>query len=248
VRILRAELLKAGTTRLLLWYVLGLVAFVAFALSTRIASDSRDSLQTLATQRSIMETTGLAAVIAVLLGAILVTTEYAHGTITQSLLAIPVRERLLAGKLAAAVLLALAFALLSIALTLVVSELWYAGRGLTLHLDGGTSAPFLGALAAAALAAAIGTGLGALLRRQTATVVVILLWLLIGEAVLGALGHAARYSPGRVLAAIVAAHRQGTGSVLGLWPALAVAFLYALALCAAGALASVRSDVSTGGA
>ena len=161
----RAEVLKVVTTRLLLWFGLGLVAFVALVVSTHVGTGDRAELATPSSQRSLLEVAGLTGVIAVLVGSVLVTTEYAHGTINASFLAVPARERLLSAKLAAAVAIGAVLALLAVAATLVLGELWYAGRGITLHLGNGTWHPLAGAIGAAVLAAAAGVGVGAILRR-----------------------------------------------------------------------------------
>jgi len=247
VNALRAELLKAVTTRLLLWLGLGLLAFLLLVLSIHIGSENPDGLGELSRQRSTFAFGGLAAVVAVLLGAILVTAEYAHGTINQSFLAVPVRGRLLAAKLGGALLVAFVLALLADAATLVISELWYSGRGLSLHLGRDTLAPFLGAVGASMLAAGIGVGLGAVFRRQTGAIVAILLWLLIGEGAISAAGDTARYAPGRALAAVVAAHSRGSTDMLAVWPAAVVGFLYVAIFCGAGFLVVIGSDVPGSG-
>ena len=131
---LRAELLKAVTTRLLLWFGLGLLAFLLLVLSIHIGSHDLLSLSQRSTQRSTLAFGGLAAIVGVLIGSLLVTAEYAHGTINQSLLAVPVREKLLTAKLAAAVLVVFAIAVLADAATLLIAEVWYHGRGVNLHL------------------------------------------------------------------------------------------------------------------
>jgi len=166
VNALRAELLKAGTTRLLLWFGLGLLAFLVLVLSIHIGSHDPASLRELSTQRSVFAFAGLTAVIAILIGAILITAEYAHGTINQSFLAVPARGKLLLAKLSAALLVVLALAIGADLATLLIAELWFHGRGATLHLGRYTLAPFLGAVGASMLAAAIGVGIGALFRSR----------------------------------------------------------------------------------
>ena len=247
MNVLRAELLKSATTRLLFWFGLGLVAFLGLVVSVHVGSSDRFSLATESTQRSVVEAAGLAAVAAVLVGALLVTTEYNHGTINQSFLAVPARERLLAAKLAAALLVSAALAVIACFATLVIGAIWYEGRGEALQLDGTTLPPLLGAVAGSVLAGAIGLGLGSLLRRQTAATVLILLWLLIGENIMGLIPGAARYAPGHVLAAVVVAHRHGVPDALAFGPAVLVGLLYAVALCAAGFTVVARSDVPSTG-
>lgn len=245
--VFRAELLKATTTRLLFWFGLGVLLFVALVVSTHIGTGHPDELETASNQRQLLETAGLTAVITTLIGSVLVTSEYAHGTINQSFLAVPVRERLLVAKLAAALVVAAAIALLAVAATLLIAELWYAGRGITWHLGGGTSTPLAGAVGASVLGAAMGVGVGAIVRRQTPATVVILLWLLIGENVLALIHGGARYGPGHAVGAVVAAHRHGSSDTLALWPAVVLCLVYAALLCAAGVLLVGRTDVPSSG-
>ena len=244
---LRAELLKAVTTRLLLWFGIGLLAFLLLVLSIHIGSHDPESLREPSTQRTTLAFGGLGAIVAVLIGSLLVTAEYAHGTINQSFLAVPVRGKLLAAKLGAALVVVFTIAVLADALTLLIAEVWYQGRGQSLHLERDTATPLLGALGASLLAGGIGVGLGALIRRQTGTIVAILLWLLIGEGIISAVGDAARFAPGRALGAVVAAHRSGSGDVLGVWPATVVGLLYVVIFCALGFLFVVGSDVPSRG-
>ena len=244
---LRAELLKAVTTRLLVWFGVGLLAFLTLVLSIHIGSTDPETLRELSTQRSTLAFGGLAAIVAVLIGSLLVTAEYAHGTINQSLLAVPVREKLLTAKLAAAVLVVFAIAVLADAATLLIAEVWYHGRGVNLHLGSDTLAPFLGAVGGSMIAAGIGVGVGALLRRQTGAIIAILLWLLIGEGVISAAGDSARFAPGHALGAVVAAHEVGARDMLGVWAAVVVGLLYAAIFCTAGFLVVLNSDAPTSG-
>jgi ABC-2 type transport system permease protein len=244
---LRAELLKAVTTRLLFWFGLGLLAFLVLVLSIHIGSHDLQGLSQHSTQRSTLAFGGLAAIVAVLIGSLLVTAEYAHGTINQSLLAVPVREKLLAAKLAAAILVVFALAVLTDGATLLIAEAWFRGRGVTLHLGSDTMAPLLGAVAGSMLAAGIGVGIGALLRRQTGSIIAILLWLLIGEGVISAVGDSARFAPGHVLGAVVAAHEVGARDMLGVWAAVVVGLVYVAIFCGVGFLVVLGTDAPTSG-
>src|SRR5207253_9987317 len=143
----------------------------------------------------------------------------------------------------AAVLIVFAIAVLADAATLLIAEVWYHGRGVNLHLGSDTLAPFLGAVGGSMIAAGIGVGVGALFRRQTGAIVAILLWLLIGEGVISAVGDASRFAPGHALAAVVAAHSTGSRDMLAGSPAAAVGLLYVAILPAPGFLVVIGSDV-----
>jgi ABC-2 type transport system permease protein len=100
----------------------------------------------------------------------------------------------------------------------------------------------LGTVAAAAIAGALWVGFGALVRRQTAAVVVALVWLLVGEPLLSIAGIQG-YAPGHAVASVVEAGEQGP-DLLSFWGGLAVALVYAAVLAALGAIAVRRTDVS----
>jgi hypothetical protein len=117
-------------------------------------------------------------------------------------------------------------------------------RGIDVQLDGGDYLLLVaGGAAAAALWAAIGVGIGAVVRSQVPTVVGISAWLLFVEGVLA--GDAldlgvSRFAPGAAAAAISG---QDPGTLLA--PALGAVLLavYAAAVTAAGWLATTRRDV-----
>lgn len=115
---------------------------------------------------------------------------------------------------------------------------------MTIQLDGGDYALLLaGGAAAAALWAAIGVGVGAVVRNPVPTVVGICTWLLFVEGLLvgeaGSIGDVGRYLPG-------ALGNAASGQVPMLAPGLAVLLLalYAAAAAAAGWVATTRRDVA----
>jgi hypothetical protein len=90
-------------------------------------------------------------------------------------------------------------------------------------------------------------GVGVFFRRQTGAIVAILLWLLIGEGIISAVGDASRFAPGHALAAVVAAHGSGSRDMLAVWPATVVGLLYVAIFCGAGFLVVIGSDVPSSG-
>jgi ABC-2 type transport system permease protein len=98
-----------------------------------------------------------------------------------------------------------------------------------------------GRIAAAALWAPIGLGLGALLRNQVATLVAIFVWLFFVEnLLLNFVAGAGRFAPGAAAAAITGLDRDRL-----LAPALGTLLLalYAAGMAAAGVIATLRRDV-----
>jgi len=183
IRLLRAELLKLRTTRLLLWLGLLIVALVALVVSLNAAQDTAFDLAQAGPQRDLFSISAASAVIAVILGIVSSAGEYAHKTAAQTFLVTPVRERVVVAKVLAAMVAGVALAAFAEAAAFGLAALWIVGK----------SAPFLlathdilllalGTLAAGALAGAIGAGFGAVVRRQTAAIVVALVWLALHAA------------------------------------------------------------------
>jgi ABC-2 type transport system permease protein len=243
---LRAELLKQRSTRTsagLFAAMLGLVllAVLLHGLGLPAGDLGSTSLQLMVFGRGEF----LGVLFAALLGAMSITTEIRHGTIGPTFLVTPRRGRVIAAKVAASILLGAVFGLAASALAAVVGDATLGARGIDVHLDGGDYALLIaGGAAASALWAAIGVGLGALVRNQVPTLVAICAWLLFVEGLLvgdvAAIGDAGRFAPGAAAAAISG---QDPGTLLAPAVGLALLALYAAAAALAGWLATSRRDV-----
>jgi ABC-2 type transport system permease protein len=243
IRLVRAELLKIVTTRLLLWLGLLIVGLEVLVISLRVSQDSLVSLAEARNQRDIVSIAAVSALVSLILGIVSSAGEYAHGTVSHTFLVAPVRERVVAAKLVAAAFGGAALALFSAAFAWAFAALLLSTRSVTHHL--GSEAVLrvlLGTIAAAAITGALGVGFGALVRRQTAAVVVALVWLLVGEPLLGIAGVQS-YAPGHAIASVVEAG-EGGSELLGFGAGLAVALVYTTSLAALGTLAVRRTDVS----
>jgi ABC-2 type transport system permease protein len=235
-RLVRAEVLKVFTVRTLLWLALGESAFVVVALIARVVTFKGTHDATV--DRGTAQHAAASILFALLAGVLIMASESTHGTITQTFLVAPVRERVVAAKVLVAAAAGAALALLAEVLTIAIG----APGGI---LDvGNAGLVFLGILLGASLAAALGTGLGAIFRGQGSAIAVALVWLLVGESlVAAAVGHGVRFFPGHVFAATARGLRSGTGDVPGTWSGAAVAALYAAAFVAVGTALLSRRDV-----
>jgi ABC-type transport system involved in multi-copper enzyme maturation permease subunit len=243
IRLVRAELVKLSTTRLFLWLGLLIVALSAFVTTITVLSTDELSLANLSQQRSIAQFAAVGAIIALIVGIVQSSGEYAHGTIAHTFLVSPVRPRVVAAKLIAGAIVGVLVAGFAELVTWTIAAAWISGRSVPFWLDSREIlVTYLGILGAGALAAVLGVGLGALLRRQTAAIVIALIWLLVGEPVLSIPGIQ-EYAPGHAIAAVAVAGERSS-ELLGLWPGLLVALVYAIAFALAGAVAIDRSDVS----
>jgi hypothetical protein len=245
---LRSELLKQRTTRtnvvLLLWMV-GLVVLVVLlhVLSFGITDLSRHDNQLKIAGLG----TSVGALFASLLGAMSITGEIRHGTIRPTFLATPRRTLVIEAKVVASALAGIAVGLLAEALTAAVEAAGLGARGIHIELDSGEYTQLLaGGAAAGALFAAIGLGVGALVRNQVAAVVGLCVWLLFIEPILlGDIPSAGKFAPGASAGAIAGAIQTQIADTL-VAPALGVLLLaaYAAIAGAAGAIATTRRDVS----
>jgi ABC-type transport system involved in multi-copper enzyme maturation permease subunit len=244
---LRSELLKQRTTRTgltLLLYMLGVILLVV---GLHVFGIDADELASRDNQLKVVGWgTGIGALFAALLGALSITGEIRYGTIRPTFLATPDRAIVIAAKVAASALGGVWVGLLAEGLTAGVTSAGLATRGIDIAFSAGDLAQLLaGGAAAAALWAAIGTGVGALVRNQVGAVVGLCVWLLLVETILvGNVPSAAKLSPGASAGAIAGAIQTQDATDL-LAPALGALLLvaYAAAATAAGLITTERRDV-----
>jgi ABC-2 type transport system permease protein len=242
---LRAELFKLRSTRTglgLFAAMTGLVllAVVLHSLLPAEALADRDNQLTILGRGEF-----LGALFAALLGALSVTAEIRHGTIRPTFLVTPRRGRVVWAKVTACVLTGAGLGLVAGAVAAAAGLLALGARGIDLRLDGGDEVLLVaGSVAAAALWAAIGVGVGALVRHQVPAVVGICAWLLFVEGLLVGdlvgLGDVFKFLPGSAAAAISG---QEPGTLLAPAVGLALLAVYAAAAAVIGALATSHRDV-----
>ena len=162
--LLHAELLKLRTTR-----TFGVVVGTAAALSLIVVALGA-GLGAETNPNALFTNTSITYII-VLLGAIGMTGEWRHRTITGSVLAAPDRLRLLAAKALAYSLAGVVLSLLVTLATMLVGTLILGVRGEATLGPGGLADVLWRNLAVAALLGPLGVCIGALVRNQIVTVV-----------------------------------------------------------------------------
>ena len=187
MRLVAAELLKVWTApRVLLGILLSELAIVLIGTIATLHSAVNDPVLPQHLSRDIATMEGIALLFTTLVGVLIATTEYRHGTITLTFLATPVREKVLAAKSGAAVIASVLLTLPAALLPILIAEIWVGGRAD--YYFGGhewqlVARLFLGA----ALVAMIGFFIGASLKRQLGAVILVLAWIIFLEPALGGL-------------------------------------------------------------
>jgi ABC-2 type transport system permease protein len=246
--ILRSELLKIRTTRGWWAYLIVLVGLVGIGTAAEVGSRSLDERSGLDFQLALVDLVGITSLLAIILGITMVTTEFRHGTITPTLLATPGRERVLAGKAIAGVLLAVFFAALAFVVVVAVASVWVTIDGGDLQLADSDVAERAGkTLLGVVLWLLMGVAIGSVVHSQVAALVGTLVWLFLAETLLLGLFNlldieaAAEYMP---FQALDGADGTGGGDLLEYGPALAVTLGWITLLAAFGLARTRRRDIS----
>lgn len=260
-----SEYRKLVTTRLWWILLLAMVAYMAFlgavmAWTTTIAppegSEAIEMTPDLVRGTVYSTAATFGYVFPVIVGALAVTGEFRHKTITPTFLADPRRGRVLVAKLLSSVPIGLVYGLAG---TLATAA---AGAGVlaltgnpTLLGDAETWSTIARSVLALTIWAPIGVGLGSVMTNQVVAIVVVLVYTQFLEAVLrlgltsaGDVGTTiSTYLPGAAGEAIAGGSvfsSMGIGELLPWGVGVAVLVGYALVLSAVGALTTLRKDVA----
>lgn len=259
-RLVAAEV-KKFTTIWSTWLVLGITAFLVAALTTVVAFAPRrhDHSGVILAVRgsanwfdSAFSVLTVSLDLALVLGILCMTGEYRHKTITPTYLAEPRRGRVVGSKLLASTLGGTAVGIVAGAVALVFGLSVVAGGigNVTVMLTEYRHV-FPGILAAAILYAVYGVGLGALVKNQVVAIVVGLgVTAILEPIVVGVVPSVGKWLPGQAaqaLESVTANVSRGLGGAAPLvpWWQGGLALLgYGIVLATAGALTTLRSDVT----
>lgn len=187
-RLIRTELLKLRTARVSYGLLLIAAAVTALFASLEAVRAGRRvaPIATASGLSSVTTATGFAMVMAAVLGVILTSGEFRHGSATLTYLAAPQRGRVLAAKAAAA---ACAGAVIGVAAGIVATGIGLgvvAADGYHVTLGAAAMAGHIaGAALGAALLAVLGVAAGSLVRSQLAAVIGVFVWCLVAESIVG---------------------------------------------------------------
>jgi ABC-type transport system involved in multi-copper enzyme maturation permease subunit len=250
-RSIRTELLKLRTTRLplgLLATAAGLTALVTILGAARAGGSGHMApppLDTAAGLTAMLTRNGLGMLMAAVFGVTVSSGEFRHGTATTTYLGTPGRVRVLIAKAIVAAGFGLLFGLVA-GLTTGISLAFVAAKGYPVALGWGTIARFAaGAILGSGLLAAVGVGLGSLLRGQLAAIVTVFAWGFVVEQVIGGLFDSAQpYLPYTAATTMAGATLGGGTSALPFAAAAALVAGAAALLSAVAAQTTVQRDVA----
>lgn len=240
---LLSELRKMRSTRTNLGLLAGMVALTLLTVLINGFVLSVTELEGHDNQHLLLSAGTSGALFASLIGVMAITSEFRHGTIRSTFLVTSDRSRVIAAKVVASLLMGIVFGLVAIGLSFGVGYAILTGRGIDFALDAGHVVLLvLGTVLMTALWAAMGVGIGAVVRNQVFAVIGVIVWAFFVDNLIRALlPDAGRFTPVGASDSVTA----GFADYL-LAPALGGLLLavYALVFVAAGALLVARRDVT----
>jgi ABC-2 type transport system permease protein len=271
VDVSRAESTKLFSTAI--WWILAIVlavyvAFTASALGFVFSASATGSLgggngprpDTAAIPSLLYSTaTAVGYVFPLLIGTLMVTTEFRHKTLTPTFLATPRRGRVLTAKVVVGIVIGVIYAVIGIVAAVGPAAGFLAGFGLDTAFGSADTWALIGRMVLAfALWALIGIGVGALVRNQVGAIVGVLVFTQFVEPIgrvagtfVDGLSDVTRFLPGAASDTLVGASiftgAMGGGADAGglqWWAGGLVLLGYAVVLLVVGSLVSWRRDVA----
>jgi len=239
-----SEFRKLATTRSVYAMLAGLIGVVALGVVATTTGGEEGSLLVPLEQQVFMNVSlTIAPLFGLLLGLRAFTDEFRFGSIVPTLLASPVRLRVLGAKLVATGGGGTLLAVIAVVVSIVIGVPILVVKNIDVTWSIGGLAVVVGRLiGATVLWTAIGVGVGLAVKHQVAAIAGTLVWILAAEGILsGLIPHVAKYFPGEAGFAVV-----GINPTEVLTPALGALLLgaYALVAVALGGILMQRRDIT----
>jgi ABC-2 type transport system permease protein len=243
--LIRSEFRKLSTVRSP-WLLLAAGPLLVVAGVTGLVQ-SGGNVHDPATVSKALAHVALAALFTLIFGIFAVAGEYRHGTVTDTFLSTPARGRVVAAKLAVYGSAGAVAGLVSSTVAVVVTAAWWSAKGGSFSLSSADSWRTLaGGVAVNVAFAAIGVGVGALLRNLAVAIAAALAWIALVEGIAGQLVGAgpARWLPFSASEALGRANLTGASGFLPQWGGGLVLAGYAIAFAAVAMVTTLRRDVT----
>jgi ABC-2 type transport system permease protein len=236
----RSEWIKLFTTRTT-WMMLGigLLGEALFAgLYVGLAS-----LENIGNLDKVATGVGLLLVLMLVLGVLVITTEFRHGTASSTFLAAPRRHRVLVAKLVVTLAIGLLAGLAFVVVNAGLAVPLFSGRGGDLPPASEMVATYAGVVVSLALVGAFGLGIGAIVRNQVGAIIAAIAFFFVLSPLPSLLpGSIGDYFPAEALGALH--HNPGEDHGLSQVAGGLVLAGWVAALWAIGTALVVRRDVS----
>jgi ABC-type transport system involved in multi-copper enzyme maturation permease subunit len=246
-RLVSAEWLKLRTVRAFWGYLAAVVVFAAIGAAGSVGSATAEDRAQESFVADLAGIASLTSLIALVLGIVVITGEFRHGTITPTFLATPQRERVLSAKLVFVVLGAVSLALLALAVIAAIAVPWLLILGDSVVLDGETAKAAGRALLGSVLWAALGLAVGASVHGQVAALIGTLIWILLVESLLSVLlgvldlDEVTGFLPNAAISVVLGDESE---ELLTFWPSVLVALGWIAAVGAFGVVRTRRRDIT----
>lgn len=243
--LIRTEVLKLRTVRSP-WLLLAASPLLVIAGISGLVASTKDPLDA-PTQSSALAHVGLASLFTLAFGILAVAGEYRHRTIIDTYLSTPARGRVVAAKLVVYAFFGALAGVVASGAGLCVAAAWWSDKGVSFAWgDSAMWATIGGGIAWNAAFAAIGVGLGALIRNLVGAVATALAWVALVEGIVGQLvGDFARWLPFNAGQALGAGSKAMlNGSLLPRWGGGVVLAGYTVLFAGLAVGMSLRRDVS----
>jgi ABC-2 type transport system permease protein len=241
---MRTELLKLRTIRTPLFLLAAAQVVIVGGVSGLFVGGHAEVADPVTAQRAIAHA-GLVSIFSLVLGILAVAGEYRHKTITDTYLSTPRRGRVVVAKLGTYAVVGAGFGVVSTVTAVAATAIWLSAKGGSLDL--GSAAVWrtlAGCVVWNVCFAAVGVGIGALVRNVIAAVAGALAWLALVEGIVGQLvGGLGRWLPFRAGQALEGVPFPGL-STLPQWGGGLVLATYALIFAALAISTTVRRDVT----
>lgn len=169
MNLLRAEAIKLGSVRAT-WSMLGIGLLVEGLFAGLYVG--LVNLDDVGPIREVQTGTGMLMVLVLVLGVLMITNEFRHGTASTTFLVTPQRYPVLAAKLGAALGLGILTGLAYVAVNAGLALPLFSEREGNLPATSDIVAVYAGVVASMALLAAFGLGIGAIVRNQAGTILI----------------------------------------------------------------------------
>ena len=243
--LLRTELLKLRTVRGPWLLLAAAPLLVAAGISGAVVSGGDVHDPTL--QSRALAHVGLTSIFTLMFGILAVAGEYRHKTITDTYLGTPARGRVITAKLIVSAGLGALSGVVSTIVGLALAAAWWSDKGAPFAW-GDTSmwTTIGGGIAWNAAFAAIGVGVGALIRSLVGAIAASLAWIALIEGIVGQLvGNLARWLPFNAGQALGAAAKPLMGDdLLPRWGGAALLGIYTALFAVLAVTTSIRRDVA----